>query len=128
MYNLTFYTAFGINNCSILQTESPSNDKFTLKLVEFERKLRKFCVNLRKLSSGGILRLCPESSGNPMVCPKRTNSHAGGNAGVGNRIDWEPRSGERNQRYSSGFSMVSTFRNWEVPREAFSASPATQAT
>ena len=30
--------------------------------------------------------------------------------------------------YISGFSMVSTFRNWEVPREAFRASPATQAT
>ena len=32
------------------------------------------------------------------------------------------------QRYISGFSMVSTFRNWLVPLEAFSASPATQAT
>ena len=30
--------------------------------------------------------------------------------------------------YISGFSMVSTFKNWLVPREAFSASPATQAT
>ena len=32
------------------------------------------------------------------------------------------------RRSISGFSMVSTFRNWEVPREAFRASPATQAT
>ena len=30
--------------------------------------------------------------------------------------------------YISGFSMVSTGRNWEVPREAFRASPATHAT
>ena len=30
--------------------------------------------------------------------------------------------------YISGFSMVFTGRNWEVPREAFRASPATHAT
>ncbi len=32
------------------------------------------------------------------------------------------------QQYMAGFSMVSTFKNWLVPREAFKASPATQAT
>lgn len=32
------------------------------------------------------------------------------------------------QRYISGFSMVATLKNWLVPREALSASPATQAT